>query len=78
MDSQQNLFKAIKPTIVMDKGIATIDNIKLLKEKAFDYILIERRSTEKDYKDDFASAKYYDIDVIQDETTIKSLCHRLN
>jgi len=57
MDTQQNLFKAIKPTIVMDRGIATIDNIKLLKTKEFEYILIERRATEKDYKDDFERAK---------------------
>ena len=57
MDNQQNLFTDMKPTIVMDRGIATIDNIKLLKEKAFDYILIERRATENDYKADFESAK---------------------
>jgi len=57
MDTQQNLFKAIKPTIVMDRGIATIDNIKLLKMKEFEYIVIERRATEKDYKDDFERAK---------------------
>ena len=57
MENQQNLFKDIKPTIVMDRGIATIDNIKLLKEKSFNYIVIERRATEKDYKIEFESAK---------------------
>lgn len=57
MDNKQDLFKDMKPTIVMDRGIATIDNINLLKEKSFDYILIERRATENDYKAEFESAK---------------------
>lgn len=57
MDTQQNLFQGTKPTIVMDRGIATIDNIKLLKEKSFDYIVIERRAIENNYKADFETAK---------------------
>jgi transposase len=57
MDNQQNLFRDMKPTIVMDRGIATSDNIELLKQKEFDYILIERRATENDYKADFEGAK---------------------
>lgn len=47
----------IKPTIVMDRGIATQDNIKLLKHKKYPYIVIERRGTESDYQSDFTQAK---------------------
>lgn len=47
----------IRPTIVMDRGIATEDNIKLLKQKQYPYIVIERRDTESDYESEFKQAK---------------------
>ena len=43
------LLEYSKPTIVMDRGIATSDNTKYLEEKGYPYVVIERRSTEKDY-----------------------------
>lgn len=45
------------PMIVMDRGIATKDNIALLKELAYPYIVVERRPVEKDYIKDFTEAK---------------------
>ena len=45
----ESLFKPALPTIVMDRGIATRDNIDLLKAREYPYIVIERRPVEKDY-----------------------------
>lgn len=47
---------AEKATLVMDRGIATKDNIDLLKAKGHPYIVVERRATEKDYRCDFETA----------------------
>jgi transposase len=51
------LFKLFIPTIVMDRGIATKDNIDLLKEREYPYIVIERRPVEKDYIKEFESVR---------------------
>ena len=53
----ETLFKETLPTIVMDRGIATKKNIELLKEKSYPYIVVERRATEKDYAQEFTTAK---------------------
>ena len=53
----ETLFKETLPTIVMDRGIATKDNLNLLKKKHYPYIIVERRATEKDYAKEFATAK---------------------
>jgi len=57
MMSQQLTLASINPTIIMDRGIATAENITLLKEKNFNYVIIERRASEKDYIQEFESAK---------------------
>lgn len=54
---EPDLFGHIRPTIVMDRGIATKDNITLLKEKKHPYIVVERRAVEKDYVEEFVNAK---------------------
>jgi hypothetical protein len=41
----------------MDRGIATKNNLELLKEKHYPYIVVERRATEKDYAQEFTTAK---------------------
>ena len=51
-DCQKTLFEDT-PTIVVDKGIATKDNISLLEEKGYPYIVVERRKTEADYLEEF-------------------------
>jgi transposase len=51
------LFPELRPTIVMDRGIATKDNLGLLKSQAYPYIIIERRPVEKEYLADFKNAK---------------------
>jgi len=41
--SRENLFLREKPIIVMDAGISTEDNLKMLKEKGYNYICVTRR-----------------------------------
>lgn len=54
---EPDLFQHLKPTIVMDRGIATKENLALLKEKKYPYIVIERRAVEKDYIQEFKETK---------------------
>lgn len=66
-DGQRSLL-SVKPTIVADKGIATKDNIKLLKDRGFDYMVVERKETEKDYIEEFKNLKGFTEDVREDNT----------
>ncbi len=43
----------LKPTIVADRGIATKENIDLLKERRYQYMVVERKARENDYTDHF-------------------------
>lgn len=42
---------------MMDRGIATQSNLELLEQKQYPYIVVERRATEKDYAQEFTTAK---------------------
>ena len=53
-DSQGTIVQFM-PAIVMDRGIATKDNIALLKAKGYPYVVVERRSVEKDFVEEFES-----------------------
>ncbi len=44
-------------TFVMDRGIATHDNIELLKEKGYAYLLIERKPLQKSYEQELETAR---------------------
>lgn len=44
-------------TFVMDRGIATRENITLLQEKGYAYIVVERRPVHKAYEREFAQAR---------------------
>jgi hypothetical protein len=50
----------------MDRGIATKDNLALLKEKGYPYLLIERRNAEKEYVREFEHARE-NFEVIKDD-----------
>lgn len=52
--SGQTSFSGRKPIVVMDAGIATDDNIKMLKAKGYGYLCVSR-STLKDYYADTGS-----------------------
>jgi len=54
-----NLLNAQKPVLIMDRGIATKDNIALLKENKYPYTVINRRQIEKDYEKDFSEIKEF-------------------
>ena len=60
-DSNKSLL-SLKPTIVADKGIATKENIALLEGRGFDYMVVERKKTQKDYLNEFSSLKGFSKD----------------
>jgi transposase len=66
-DIHGKLF-GFKPTLVMDRGIATADNIALLKAKNYPYVVIERRDAEKEYSDEFSKVKE-EFEVIESDTS---------
>jgi len=45
------------PVMVMDRGIATTDNLKLIRQKQYAYTVIERAPTEKDYEEQYRELK---------------------
>ncbi len=49
-----SLFSQISPTVVMDRGIATKQNLELLKQRGFSYVVIERANKTGAYKEHFA------------------------
>ena len=55
----ENFFGDKKPVLIMDRGIATKDNMALIKENKYPYTVITRRQSEKDYKIEFAAIKYF-------------------
>lgn len=54
-DCKKTLF-SISPTIAMDRGIATKENIALLRQRGYEYIVVERRCAEEDYLQEFSQA----------------------
>jgi transposase len=51
------LFPELTPTIVMDRGIATKENVQLLKDRQYQYLVVERRPVEKEYTKEFEKAR---------------------
>lgn len=49
--SLQTSFVKRKPIVVMDAGIATDDNIKMLKRKGYDYLCVTRSNLKEYYAD---------------------------
>jgi transposase len=50
------LFEGVKPTLVMDRGIATKENLALIKAEHYPYLVIERRDEAKDFEPEFLGA----------------------
>lgn len=57
VEQNKTLFDQAPLTFVMDRGIATSDNIQLLRSKGSAYIVVERRPVQKDYEREFAQAR---------------------
>lgn len=53
----QEANSLFKPTIVMDRGIAVTENVNLLKQKQYPFVVVERRQTDKEYQSEFERAK---------------------
>jgi len=53
MDFSDDCLPGLTPTLAMDRGIATAENVKMLKEKGFPYVLIIRGPRNSDYLDQF-------------------------
>ena len=53
----ENYLPGMMPTLVMDRGIATKDNVKLLQEKHLPYILITRGPRNAHYLKEFENYK---------------------
>lgn len=53
----KTLFEQSPPTFIMDRGIATKDNLDWLKEKNYQYIVVERRDAEKQFLAEFEAAR---------------------
>lgn len=56
-DSQKQLFEKNKPTIVMDAGIATEDNINWLKKEQYPYLVVSRKKHREFSEDDAVEVK---------------------
>ena len=54
-----NFLDDKKPVLIMDRGIATKDNMDLIRKNEYPYTVITRRQSEKDYKKEFASIKHF-------------------
>ena len=50
------LFEGVKPTLVMDRGIATKENLALIRAEHYPYLVIERRDEAKDFEPEFLDA----------------------
>ena len=47
----------IKPTVAMDRGIATDDNVKWLRENGYHYIVIKREDGNAEYRQEFEARR---------------------
>lgn len=47
---RQGVLSGVLPTIIMERGIPTKENLKLLQAGGYPYTLIERRPVEKEYE----------------------------
>jgi transposase len=48
-----NKIPIFKPTVVMDRGIATDDNVKWLRNNGYHYIVIKREDNNEEYRQQF-------------------------
>lgn len=56
-ESQKQLFKKNKPTIVMDAGIATEDNINWLNKEHYPYLVVSRKKHREFLEDEAVEVK---------------------
>jgi len=52
-DQEDLVDRLVLPSVIMDRGIATKDNLAYLRQKQYSYFVIERRNAVRDFKDEF-------------------------
>jgi hypothetical protein len=57
LECENNMLPQFMPAIIMDRGIATKDNIDLLNKRKYPYVVVERRAAEKDFTEEFENAR---------------------
>ena len=50
-----------KPLIILDSGFVSAENLKMLKAKGFDYIVVGRRQTRLAYEEEFQTKPFQEI-----------------
>lgn len=86
-EHRQNLQDYLqKPSIVMDRGIATSENLAYLKQESYSYFIIERKNQVKEYAIDFNDLSNFEefkdnnhqsiyIKRIEESDSVKVLVH---
>ncbi len=64
------LDKMAKPSIIMDRGIATKENIQYLKDHHYSYFVVERRDSVKDYNEEFSDLSDFEEHHVSGENRI--------
>lgn len=55
-NNQEDMIDRLaQPMVVMDRGIATQDNLAWLKEEGYTYFVVERRNAVNDFREEFTS-----------------------
>lgn len=62
------MLSLIKPTMIMDRGIATKNNLDLLKDRGYPYTIIERRAKQRDFSDEFNDLSLFECMGSEEET----------
>jgi transposase len=57
MGFRDDCLPGLNPTLAMDRGIATAENVEMLKAKGFPYVLITRGPRNSDYLDQFENRR---------------------
>lgn len=47
----------LKPTLIMDRGIATVENIEFIRQNSYEYVVIDRKDVTNEYMEEFKNAK---------------------
>ncbi len=61
LESDMPLFAKGQTTLVMDRGIATAGNVKLVQECGYAYTIITRRNAAKEYEKDFEDLDSFSV-----------------
>jgi len=59
------------PLIILDSGFSSEDNLKQLRERGFDYIVVGKRPTRSTYEKEFFSLPFKEIEGRENKPTVK-------